>query len=69
MIEKEYVVRQAASNNETAEVTLPTGWKRYHKVQFGDRVKVLANGFIIILPPNTSEEEEEKARGFLEGKQ
>jgi bifunctional DNA-binding transcriptional regulator/antitoxin component of YhaV-PrlF toxin-antitoxin module len=70
MIEKEYIVRQAtSSNDEAAELTLPIGWKRYHKVQFGDKLKILADGFIVILPPNTSEKEEEKARDFLEGKQ
>ncbi len=69
MIEKEYIVRQATSGDETAEVTLPIGWKRYHKVQFGDKLKLLADGFIVILPPDTSEEEEKKARDFLEGKQ
>lgn len=68
MIEKEYIVRQATSDDETAEVTLPIGWKRYHKVQFGDKLKILADGFIVIMPPNTSEKEEEKARDFLEGK-
>lgn len=67
MLEKEYKVRRATKDDETAEVTLPTSWKRYHKVKFGDKVKMLADGVIIILPPNASEEQEEEVRRFLEG--
>lgn len=67
MLEKEYKVRRATKDDETAEVTLPTSWKRYHKVKFGDKVKMLADGVIVILPPNTTEEIEERVRKFLEG--
>ena len=67
MLEREYKIRRATTNDETAEVTLPTGWKRYHKLKFGDKVKMLANGVIVILPPNVTEEKEEEVRRFLEG--
>ena len=68
MFEKEYKIRRATGDEETAEVTLPTTWKRYHKLKFGDKIKMIANGVIVILPPNVSEEEELRARRFLEGK-
>lgn len=68
MLEKEYKVRRATKDDETAEVTLPTSWKRYHKVKFGEKVKILADGVIVILPPNASEEKEEEVRRFLEGR-
>lgn len=68
MIEKRYKIRRSSTKDETAEVTIPIGWRRYHKIAFGDEVKVIANGIIMILPPNISEEAEEKARGFLEGR-
>ena len=68
MLEKEYKVRRATKDDETAEVTLPTSWKRYHKVNFGEKVKILADGVIVILPPNATEEKEEEVRRFLEGR-
>lgn len=68
MLEKEYKIRRATKDDETAEVTLPTSWKRYHKLKFGDKVKMLADGVIIILPPNATEEKEDEVRRFLEGK-
>lgn len=68
MFEKEYKIRRATGDDETAEVTLPTTWKRYHKLKFGDKIRMIANGVIVILPPNVSEEEELRARRFLEGK-
>lgn len=67
MLEKMYKVRRATKDDETAEVTLPTSWKRYHKVKFGEKIKMLADGVIVILPPNASEEQEEEVRRFLEG--
>ena len=67
MLEKMYKVRSASKDGETAEVTLPTSWKRYHKVKFGEKVKMLADGVIVILPPNASEEKEDEVRRFLEG--
>ena len=67
MIEKEYKIRRATTGDETAEVTLPTSWKRYHKLNFGDKVKMLGDGVIIILPPNSTEEKEAEVRKFLEG--
>lgn len=66
MLEKEYKIRRATKDDETAEVTLPTTWKRYHKLHFGDKVKMLADGVIVILPPNMTKEEEVEVRKFLE---
>ena len=68
MLEKEYIVRRATGDDETAEVTLPTSWKRYHKIEFGKKVKMLGNGVLVILPPNTTMEKEVEVRRFLEGK-
>lgn len=65
MLEKTYIVR-AASGDETAEVTIPTSWKRYHKLKFGDKVKIIANGVAVIIPPSISAEKEEEVREFLE---
>jgi bifunctional DNA-binding transcriptional regulator/antitoxin component of YhaV-PrlF toxin-antitoxin module len=67
MLEKEYKIRRATVDDETAEVTLPTAWKRYHKLKFGDKVKMLADGVIVILPPSATEEKEMEVRRFLEG--
>lgn len=67
MIEKEYILRRATTGDETAEVTIPIGWKRYHKLNFGDKVKILADGVIVILPPNVTDEKEAEVRKFLEG--
>ena len=67
MLEKEYKVRRASKDDETAEVTIPASWRRYHKVKIGEKIKMLADGVIIILPPNASEEREEEVRNFLEG--
>ena len=66
MIEKEYKVRASTGKDESAEITIPTGWKRYHKIEFGDIVKILADGVIVVLPPNTTEEKEAEVRRFLE---
>ena len=66
-IEGQYKIRPAGGNNETAEVTLPTSWKQHHKLKFGERVKMLAGGVIVILPPNASEDEEDEVRKFVEG--
>lgn len=68
MLEKKYIVRRATGDDETAEVTLPTSWKRYHKIEFGNKVKMLGNGVLVILPPNTTMEKEVEVRRFLEGK-
>jgi bifunctional DNA-binding transcriptional regulator/antitoxin component of YhaV-PrlF toxin-antitoxin module len=68
MLEKEYKVRRASKDDKTAEVTLPTSWRRYHKVKFGEKIKMLADGVIVILPPNASEEKENEVRSFLEGR-
>ena len=65
--EKEYKVRPAFPGGETAEMTLPTAWTRYHRLKFGDKLKTIANGVLIVLPPNISKAEEDRARRFIEG--
>ena len=67
-IEKEYKIRRARKGAEIAEITVPTDWRKYHKIEIGDFCKVLADGVIIILPPNVSEAKEEEVREFLERK-
>jgi bifunctional DNA-binding transcriptional regulator/antitoxin component of YhaV-PrlF toxin-antitoxin module len=64
-IEKEYTLRRARSGADVAEVTIPTEWRRYNRLEIGDKVKLLADGLIVIFPPE-NKELEEKARQILE---
>ena len=67
--EKKYIVRPANKGKlgeKGKEVTLLPEWCKYHNVETGDEVKVLADGVVVILPPNISKEEEERVRNFLE---
>jgi len=64
-IEKEYTLRRARSGADVAEVTVPTEWRRYNRLEIGDKVKVLADGVIVIIPPE-NKDLEEKARQLLE---
>jgi len=66
-IEKEYKVRRARKGAEIAEISIPTDWRKYHNVQIGDTCTVLANGIVVVLPPNISDEKEAEVRRFLEG--
>ena len=71
MIKREYKVRSSWKGKEGErgkEVTLQPDWCAYHKIEKGDIVTVIANGVMVILPPNTSEKKEEEVRMFLEGK-
>jgi len=70
--EKKYIVRPAnkgIKGEKGKEVTLLPEWCKYHNVVTGDEVKVLADGVVVILPPNISEAEEERVRNFLERKE
>jgi len=69
MLEKEYKVRASVIEDKKGrgkEITLPPDWCRYHRIETGDVVKVLANGIMILLPPHTSVNKEAKIRAFLE---
>lgn len=66
-IEKDYKIRRARTGAEIAEITVPTDWRKYHKIEIGDVCKVLADGVIVILPPSVTEEKEAEVRRFLEG--
>ena len=68
MLEKEYKIRRATTDDETLEITIPTLWSRFHRIKSGDKAKVLADGVIVILPPKTSKKEEERARRFIQGR-
>lgn len=71
MIKREYKVRSSWKGKEGErgkEITLQPDWCAYHKIEKGDIVTVIANGVMVILPPNTSEKKEEEVRMFLEGK-
>ena len=69
MIKREYKVRSSWKGKEGErgrEITLQPDWCAYHKIEIGDIVTVIANGVMVILPPNTSEKKEEEVRRFLE---
>ena len=71
MIKREYKIRpswKGKAGERGREITLQPDWCAYHKIQIGDTVTVIANGIMVILPPNTSKKREEEVRRFLEGK-
>lgn len=69
-IEKKYKVRPSTKGKLGAkgkEVSLPAEWCRYHNIEAGDEVIVLAKEVAVIIPPNMSIADEEivrKALGF-----
>lgn len=70
MIEREYKVRSSwkgEKGERGREMTLQPDWCAYHKIKIGDTVTVIANGIMVILPPNISEKKEKEVRMFLEG--
>jgi len=69
MLEKKYKIRpswKGKKEEKGKERTLHPDWCRYHRIETGDVVKVLANGIMVLLPPNTSVDKEAKIRAFLE---
>ena len=65
-IEKEYKIRRARKGAEIAEISIPTDWRKYHNVEIGDTCTLLADGIVVVLPPNISAEKEADVRKFLE---
>lgn len=69
MIKRIYKVRPSWTGKKGErgkEITLHPDWCAYHKIETGDNVTVIANGIMVILPPNTSEKREDEVRRFLE---
>jgi bifunctional DNA-binding transcriptional regulator/antitoxin component of YhaV-PrlF toxin-antitoxin module len=65
-IEKTYKIRKATKNGNLAEISIPTEWREYHGLEYGDEVKMFADSVLVILP-NNDKETEDKVRAFLEG--
>jgi len=65
-IEKEYVLRRARPGSDLVEVTIPSEWRKYHKLKIGDKIKLFANNIIVIIPDKGNKELEKKVREFLE---
>lgn len=72
-VEKKRTVRPSVKGKDGIErgkeVSLLPEWCAYHRIKCGDEVKMLADGVIIILPPNVTEEKEAEVRKFLENGQ
>ena len=70
MIERKYKVRpswKGEKGEKGKEVTLHPDWCEYNKIVTGDEITVLADGVMVLLPPDTTEEKELEVRRFLEG--
>lgn len=46
-------------------VAVPDGWAEFLGIKRGTKVKVLANGVLVILPPNASPETVEKFKKII----
>ena len=69
MIKRKYKVRpswKGEAGEKGKEVTLHPDWCEYNGIHVGDRVTVIANGIMVILPPNVTKEAEAEVRRFLE---
>ena len=64
-IEKIYKIRKATKKGNLAEITVPTEWRKYHGLNYGDSVKMLADSILVVLPSN-DKKTEAKVRAFLE---
>lgn len=70
MLTRNYKVRpswKGKKGEKGKELTLHPDWCEYNKIKTGDEITVIANGVMVLLPPDTSEEKEEEVRKFLEG--
>ena len=69
--EHNFSVRSAwgSKNTRVAEITLPAAWRRYHKIEIGDELTLLADNILVVLPPRLSDKEEERVRKFVEGRE
>ena len=69
MIKRKYIVRPSWKGKEGEkgrEITLHPDWCEYNKIELGDKITVIADGVMVLLPPNISEEKEAEVRRFLE---
>jgi hypothetical protein len=66
-IEKEYVLRRATKKANLLEVSLPVDWCKYQGVREGAKVKLFADGVVIIVPAG-NEELEKKAKEMVENR-
>ena len=64
-IEKRYKIRKATKKGTLAEITVPTEWRKYHGIEYGDEVKMLADSILVVLPKD-DKRTEAKVRAFLE---
>ena len=64
-IEKTYKIRKATKKGNLAEITVPTEWRKYHGLNYGDSVKMFADSILVVLPTN-DKRIEAKVRAFLE---
>ena len=70
MIKRNYKVRPSWKGKEGEkgkELTLHPDWCEYNEIETGDEITILADGVMVLLPPNISEEKEAEVRRFLEG--
>ena len=64
-IEKTYKIRKATKKGNLAEITVPTEWRKYHGLNYGDKVKMFADSILVVLPTD-DKRVEAKVRAFLE---
>jgi bifunctional DNA-binding transcriptional regulator/antitoxin component of YhaV-PrlF toxin-antitoxin module len=65
-IEKTYKIRKATKTGNLAEISIPTEWREYHGLKYGDKIKMFVDSVLVVLP-NDDKETEDKVRAFLEG--
>ena len=63
-IEKRYKIRKATKKGTLAEITVPTEWRKYHGIEYGDEVKMFADSILVVLPKD-DKITEAKVRAFL----
>ena len=66
MIKRKYKVRpswKGEKGEKGKEVTLHPDWCEYNKIKAGDDVTIIANGVMVILPPDITEKREEEGTG------
>jgi len=65
MIEVEHTINK--TGGDSLAVVLPKSWCKFKDLKSGDKVSIIGNGILIILPPGTSDEEKAKVKKILEG--
>lgn len=66
-IEEQRSLIEVGSKNRSSAITLPAAWVRFWKLKKKQRLDVIANGVLIVIPPNHPEREmvKEKIRSVL----